>query len=107
VKFLEFLPLFLKLLGNHGIILNNFRLEVLAIPECLLDLSLQACLVLDSFTTVCHELLGQFLDLISLLFELLDRLAFDFNHFLEVIALNHEIRDGFFVMSFVDSANLD
>jgi hypothetical protein len=38
---------------------------------------------------------------------MLDGFTFSFDHFFEVVALKHQIRDGLFVLSLIPSANLD
>lgn len=107
VQLVQFLPFLLELLGNHGVILYHFRVEIVPIPKSLLDFPVEAGLVLDPFTAISHELLGELLDLISLLLQVLDGLAFDLDHLLEVVALDHQLRNGLFVVGLVDPADLD
>lgn len=107
MQFLKLLPFLLKLLSNHAVILHDLALEILAISQGLLDLSLKTSLIFDPFAAVGDKLLGEFLDFVSFFLELLDRLALNLDHLLEVVALKDEIRNGLFIMCLVDSADLD
>ncbi len=64
-------------------------------------------LILNPFTAIGNKLLGKFLDLISFLLEVLDGLTFDLDHLLEVVALDHQLRDGLFIVGLIDPADLD
>lgn len=73
----------------------------------MLDFTLQTGLVFDSLAAVSDELLSELLDFVSLLFQLLNSLAFRFYHLLEVVALENQVWDGFFVVGFVSAADFD
>lgn len=107
MQLLKLFALLLQLFSNHAVILHNFTLEILTISQGLLDLSFKTSLILYPFATIGNKLLCEFLDFIGLLLELLDRLTFYLDHLLEVVALKDKIRNGLFIVSFVDSANLD
>jgi hypothetical protein len=64
-------------------------------------------LILYSFTTIGDKFFGKFLDLIRFLLEVLDGLTLDLDHLLEVVALDHQLRNGLFVVGLIDPADLD
>lgn len=107
VEFLELLSFFFQFFCNHGVVFDDLILEVLAVPQGLLNFFLQALLILYSFAAVGDKFLGQFFDLVDFLFELLDRLTFDFDHFLEVVAFEDKVGNRFLVVSLVSSTDLN
>ena len=107
MQLLKLLPLFFELFSNHAIVLHDFALEILTIPQGLLNLSLETSLILNPLAAVGDKLLCEFLDFIGLFLELLDGLAFDLDHLFEVVALEDEVRNGLLVVCLVDSADLD
>jgi len=107
MHFLEFLAFFLKLLKYHRIIFFDLYLKVISVSKSLLYFPLQILFVLNSIAAVGYELSGKFFYFICFLFELLDRFVFDSDHFFEVVTLEHEIRDSFFIVRFIALANLD
>lgn len=107
MQLLKLLPFLLKFLSNHAVILHDFTLEVLAISQGLLDLSLKTSLIFNPFAAVGYKLLGEFLDFVSFFLELLDRLALNLDHLFEIVALKDKIRNGLFIVCLVDSADFD
>lgn len=107
MQLLKLLPFLLQFFSDHTVILHDLALEILAISQSLLDLSLKASLILNPFATVGDKLLGEFLDFVSFFLELLDRFALNLDHLLEVVALKDKIRNGLFIVCLVDSADLD
>jgi hypothetical protein len=107
VKLLQFLSLFFELLSDHRVVFYHFRLEVFSVSQGLLDLAMETCLVLDAFAAVCHKFFSELLYLISFLLQLSDSFALDFYHLFEVVAFEHKVGNGFFIMGFVYSANFD
>lgn len=107
---MELMKLFtflLQLFSYHRVVFLDLVLEMLTISDGLLDFLLQICLVLYFLAIVSNKLFGQLFDLISLALQLLDRLALDLDHLLEIVALGDQIRDSFLVVSLVSLANLD
>lgn len=107
MQLLKLLPFLLKFLSNHAVIFHDFTLEIFTISQGLLNLSLKTSLILDPFAAIGDKFLSEFLDFISFFLELLDRLAFNLDHLLKVVALKDKIRNGLFIMCLVDSADLD
>lgn len=104
---IQYFSFFLNLFFDQLIIFFDFLDEIFSVFEGLLDFFLKLHLVFNFFTVVRNEFLCEFLDLISLFFQLKNGLGFDLDHFFEVVALLDQFRNLFFVVSFVSFANLD
>lgn len=107
VQIFKLSPLLFEFLGNHGIVLDDFTLEVLSVSESLLYFLLQAILILYLLATVSYKLLCEFFNLIDLLLELEDGLALSLDHLFKVITLDNKLRDSLLVVGLVPSADLD
>ena len=107
MQFLEFFSLFLQLLSDHRVILNNLTLEILTISKGLLYLFLQIIFIFDFFTTICHKLFGQLFNFVNLFLKLKNWLAFAFDHFFKVVALKDKIGDSFLIMCLVSATDFD
>jgi len=105
MELLQLFSFFLQFLSYHRIIFFNLVLEVFFVSQSFLNLFLQISLVLNLLIAVRDELFRKFFDLFNLFLKLLDSFTFDFDHFFEIVALNHQIRNGFLIMSFIPPAD--
>ena len=64
-------------------------------------------LVFYAFTAISYKFFGELLYLVSFLFQLGDSFTLYLYHLFEVVALEYKVRNGFFIVGFVDPANFD
>ena len=100
-SFIEFFPFLLNLIKNHLIVFTNLLLEILSVFESLMNFFIQNCLIFHFFITVLEEFLCQLLNLLNFFIELFDGVLLQRYHLLQIVTLEHQIRDGFLILGLI------
>lgn len=105
--FVEVSPLLLDFVQDKLIIFSDFFLEILSVLEGLVNLLIQDGLILYFLKAILQELLGKLLDFLNFLVQVLNCRLLQVYHFLQVVALEHQVGDALFVLGFVLLAYFD